>query len=727
MGLTSNQIKERIEADQRLLDESLLKAAGVVLGKDSVTRTIDDRVATRNAIERLMRHYRLKMTNMPQTLTDIYDQLDFCLRPHGVMYREVKLQRGWHRDSFGPILAFDSKDGTPVALIPGRFAGYWYTDDKTGLLIKVTTRNASRFDEDALCFYRPLPQKQLGIADLLLYMRTCVTVNDILVRGLAALAVALVGILMPRLVSILTGPVLASGEVRALVGIAVCMLCVSTSQQLVSSSAALLSARLETKARLSVEASVMMRLMSLPADFFERYSPGELKSRFSSVSTLCTLLLSLATSASLSSFASLLYVTQIFAFAPGLVVPALISIFVTVAFSALTSVVSMKVSKKRMELEAKESGMSYTVISAVRKVRLAGAERRMFARWLDTLTPVAELTYNPPLIVKVSSVISLGITLVSNIVLYYLAVKTGVDQSSYFAFSAAYGMVMGAFSQFSNVLMRATNVRPALQMAEPFLDAIPETSGEREVVSDLHGDVSFEHVSFRYDSDMPLVLKDLSLSIHAGEYVAIVGKSGCGKSTLTRLLVGFQTPEQGAVYVDGKDLTRIDLPSMRRKIGTVMQHDGLFQGSIYSNIVITAPELTVDDAWEAAEAAGIADDIRAMPMGMFTMISEGQGGISGGQKQRLMIARAIAPKPRLLVFDEATSALDNKTQQQVTDALDAMGCTRIVIAHRLSTIRHCDRILVMDGGKIAEDGTYDELIAKDGLFAKLVERQRIDR
>ena len=157
-----------------------------------------------------------------------------------------------------------------------------------------------------------------------------------------------------------------------------------------------------------------------------------------------------------------------------------------------------------------------------------------------------------------------------------------------------------------------------------------------------------------------------------------------------------------------------------------MQNGGLFQGDIYSNIVITAPELTLDDAWKAAEIAGIADDIRDMPMGMFTVISEGSGGISGGQKQRIMIARAVAPGPKLLMFDEATSALDNKTQKQVSEALDAMGCTRIVIAHRLSTIKHCDRILVLDGGHIVEDGTYDELIEKKGFFAELVERQRID-
>ena len=263
-------------------------------------------------------------------------------------------------------------------------------------------------------------------------------------------------------------------------------------------------------------------------------------------------------------------------------------------------------------------------------------------------------------------------------------------------------------------------------MAEPFLKTVPEAADGKEIVTSIKGAIEMEHVWFRYDEKSRYILEDMSLKIKPGEYVAIVGKTGCGKSTLMRLLLGFEEPEKGAVYYDGKNLNTLDHATLRRKIGTVMQSAGLFQGSIYSNIVISAPELSVDDAWEAAEAAGIADDIRRMPMGMNTYISEGQGGISGGQRQRIMIARAIAPKPKVLFFDEATSALDNRTQRQVSEALDAMGCTRIVIAHRLSTIKHCDRILVMEDGKIAESGTYEELIEKNGLFAALVKRQRLD-
>ncbi len=237
---------------------------------------------------------------------------------------------------------------------------------------------------------------------------------------------------------------------------------------------------------------------------------------------------------------------------------------------------------------------------------------------------------------------------------------------------------MGAFSTLSGVALSVGRIKPILEMAEPFLKAEPETADNKEIVTKLSGGIELENVCFRYNENSPYIINHLSLKIKSGEYVAIVGKTGCGKSTLMRLLLGFEKPEKGAIYYDGKDLNKLDLSSLRRKIGTVMESGGLFQGDIYSNIVISAPHLTLDSAWEAAEIAGIADDIRAMPMGMQTIISEGQGGISGGQKQRLMIARAVAPKPKILIFDEATSALDNKTQKQVSEALDKMGCTRIL-------------------------------------------------
>ena len=726
MGWFDSQIKSRREADQQLLDDSFIKIAGVVLGQRNAEKMGDAHIVTKNAIDDILKYYHCKTADLPRDVKTADEQLDYCLRPHGLMRRVVKLEPGWYKDAYGPMLGYIKDEGIPVALIPGRLFGYYFKDPKTGKQIKLNRSTEKMLDTEAVCFYRPLPQKKLGITDLLLYMKRCVTLNDLILIVASTFSVSMVGLIMPRLTATLTGAVLKSGRNDALIAIAICMVCVSFSTQLLSSVSGFISSRLNTKTSLGVQSSMMMRLMTLPANFFRKYSAGELRSRSQSVNQLCSILMGMVLSTGLTSLTSLVYVTQIFRYTPMLVIPSLIVILTTVIFSTASTLVQIRINKKQMELAAQESGMSYAMITGVQKIKLAGAEKRIFAKWLDHYSKEAELTYNPPMFIKINAVISTAISLFSTIVLYYLAIQSGIDQPSYFAFTAAYGMLSGAFMSLSGIALSAARIKPSLEMAEPFLKTEPETSENKEIVTKLNGGIEMDHISFRYDEGRPLVIDDMSLRIRPGEYVAIVGKTGCGKSTLMRLLLGFEKPETGSVRFDGKDINSLDLPSLRKKIGTVMQDAGLFQGDIYSNIVITAPELTLNDAWDAAEKAGIADDIREMPMGMNTIIAEGQGGISGGQRQRLMIARAIAPKPKILMFDEATSALDNKTQKQVSDALDAMGCTRLVIAHRLSTIKHCDRILVLDGGHIIEDGTYDELIAKNGYFAELVERQRLD-
>lgn len=717
---------ERRSAEQRALEDSFEKAAGVVLGRSAAERINDKRIVTAGVIDEVLKSYHCKPVEYPDGIEAGEEQLEYALRHYGMMSRNVVLEGKWYADAFGALIAFTKDDSTPVALLPNTFSGYTFTDPRTGERAKVNANTAGLFDPNAICFYQPLPQKKLEIYDLLVYMKDCVSLSDFAMIAGATFVATLVGMLMPQISRMLTGPVLSSGSVDALVAIAVFIVCALVSSQLVNSIKEMVQTRLNTKISLGVEASMMMRLLSLPASFFRKYSPGELNARSDSVSQLCNAILDMVLGTGLGALMSLLYVAQIFEFAEPLVETSLWIIVITVGVSVATTLIQARVNRRQMELAAKESGMSYSLITGIQKIRLAGAEKRAFAKWLDLYADSADPTYNPPTFIKVNSVITTGIALFSNIVLYSLAIENGIGQSSYFAFTAAYGMLMGAFTSLAGIALTAAKVKPILEMAEPFLATEPETSQDKQIVTGISGGVELNHVSFRYGEESPYILDDLSLSLKAGEYVAVVGRTGCGKSTLVRLLLGFEKPEKGTILYDGRDMAELDLPSLRKQVGTVMQDAGLFQGSIYDNIVITAPQLTLDDAWDAAEKAGIAEDIRAMPMGMHTMISEGQGGISGGQRQRIMIARAIAPKPQLLIFDEATSALDNKTQKQVSEALDAMGCTRLVIAHRLSTIRHCDRILVLDGGKIIEDGTYDELIGQGGFFAELVERQQLN-
>ena len=726
MGWFTEQIRQRTENDQNVLEDSFFRMASVVMDKWDANRLEDERLIAKEAIDDILKFYHQKPVEIPDTIRDVNDQLEYVLRPTGLMTREVELEEGWQNDAYGPMLGYLKEAGTAVALLPGTIYGYYFKDPATGKRTRITRKTARLFSREALCFYQPLPMKKLGIPDLLKYMKNSITHGDLVVIVLATLAVQLVGMIEPRVYSLVTGKILEGHNMNLMAGVGVFLLTSAFAAQLIGLVRSLLMQRINTKTSQAVQASVMMRILSLPVSFFRRYSSGELSSRAGSVNSLCSMMLNNILSIGLSSLLSLLYVAQIFSFAPALVWPSLLIILATVVMSLAVSFVQIGISRKRMKLSAEEQGMSYAVINGIQKIRLSGSEKRVFARWGRLYAKGAQLEYNPPLFLKINTVITTAISLIGTIVLYYLAIQTNVGVSQYYAFTAAYGRVMGAFSALAGIAVSVASIRPVLEMAEPILKAEPELAADKQPVDRVTGHIEMSHVSFRYEENTPYVLNDLSLDIKAGEYVAIVGRTGCGKSTLVRLLLGFEKPEKGGIFYDRHDLNSIDPRSLRKHIGVVIQNGQLFQGDIFSNITISAPDLTLDEAWEAAEMAGIAQDIRDMPMGMQTLISEGQGGISGGQKQRLMIARAVAPKPSILIFDEATSALDNKTQKQVSGALDKLNCTRIVIAHRLSTIRNCDRILVMDKGTIIEEGTYDDLIAQNGHFAELVARQRLD-
>ena len=725
MSWFDEQIRTRMEKDQDVFEDSFVRIAGSVLGSRMIHQLQEKREVAEEALNEILKFYHCKKVKMPEDITDINGQLEYALRPLGLMTRPVELTEGWQRDCFGPMMGF-TVDGTAVALLPGKLGGYRYKEPGTGRSVRVTRRTAGLLSTDALCFYKPLPLKKLGIPDLLLYFKNCISQGDLIWVILATYIVVKVGKITPRVYQTISGPVMNSKSVPLLVGMAVFLLSAAMAWELLSVVKNLLMERISTKTSIAVEAAVMMRILSLPVSFFRRYSAGELSSRIGSVNSLCRMLLENVLSTGLTSLVSLLYITQIFEFAPVLVIPSILVILATVIFSLVTSIAQIRITREKMRLSAQETGMSYALIRGIQKIRISGSEKRAFARWGRLYAQTTALEYDPPVFLKVSSVIQTGITLTGTIVLYYLAARSGISPDCYMGFSAAYGSVLGAFSQLFGIAVSIASIPPVLEMAEPILKAEPEVTQEKEIISDLSGNIQIDNVSFRYEEGSPLVLENLSLQIRAGEYVALVGRTGCGKSTLIRLLLGFEKPEKGAIYYDNRDLDSIDPRSLRKKMGVVTQDGQLFQGSIFQNITISAPWLTLDKAWEAAETAGIDQDIRDMPMGMHTMISEGQGGISGGQKQRLMIARAVAPRPRILIFDEATSALDNKTQKHVSEALDRLNCTRIVIAHRLSTIRNCDRILVMDKGKIVEKGRYEELVRKKGIFAELVARQQTD-
>ncbi len=725
-GWFDEQIKDRIRYDEEGVQNAFAQLSSVVLGKSVISAALNsDRLKTKNAIEEILKFYNTEPIELPEELEDLNDQLEYLLRPTGIMRRVVKLQGNWWRDAVGPMLG-QTRSGDVVALIPAGWGGYEFFDYETGEKLRLSRKTRDKLQEEAFCFYRPLPLKQLGLADLLQYIVKTLSAADILMAALAGLGVSLLGLFTPYITKLIFERVIPAGEPGLLLPVALVLAGVTLSAVLIEITKTLLIARVQTKMNIPVEAAAMSRLLLLPAVFFKEYNAGELSSRISAIMQLCEMLANAFLATGLTALFSLVYVFQIMSFAPTLVAPALLVILLELAVTVITGFVELNLNRRRMALDARLNGLTFASFSGVPKIKLAGAERRVFAKWAKAYKQQADVNYNPPLLVKIQPIAAGVINLAGIVIIYYSAAAASVSVAGFMAFSASFGLVTGAIMSLAGATTSFANIKPLMEMVEPILKAVPEVGENKQIITRLSGNIELNNVSFRYNEEMPLVLDDISLKIKAGQYVAIVGKTGCGKSTLMRLLLGFETPQRGGIYYDGRDIARLDLRSLRQNIGAVTQDGRLFSGDIFSNIVISAPWLSRDDAWQAAELAGIADDIRAMPMGMHTMISEGSGAISGGQRQRLMIARAIVPKPRILMFDEATSALDNITQKQVAEALDSLKSTRIVIAHRLSTIRHCERIIVLEDGKIREDGSYDELLQKGGYFAELVARQRLD-
>lgn len=718
MGWFDSQIHERQRADDRRMAEAFASLSEALTGSGGSAAASR---ASADAVGDILAHFGEREGAVPADALSFVDALEALTRPRGIMYREVALTPGWSREATGAILA-RRLDGTAVALLPTA-RGYAYRDHVTGRTVGVGRDDTAGLSERALLFYRPLPARPLTRRDVHAFVLRSMGLRDAVLVALAAATMAALGLVLPAATDYAFGPVLEGGrgDARTLVPLAVLLVSVALARVVVSGVRSLLLGRVGTTCAVQLTAALMMRVLQLPVAFFREHPAGDVASRVLSAPAMVKTMLETVLSLGLTLVFSLVYVVQILVVAHDLAVPTLVVVTVNVVVCAAVAWWQAQLVAERLSARARRTGWEFALVGAIQKIRLAGAERRAFATWADRYADEVRSTYTSYL----GRVIPQATGLLGLLVLYGVALESGVDPAAFMAFSAAYAMVDAGVAALGDAAVTGFVATPYLGLLDDVLACQPETGERRQPVGRLTGGIELDHVTFSYGDGLPPVIDDLSVKIRPGEYVGVVGRSGCGKSTLLRLLLGFAEPRTGAIYYDGRDLSTLDVRGLRRNVGVVLQDGRLFQGDIYSNIVVSAPWLSMDEAWEAAELAGIADDIRAMPMGMQTQVGEGTGGISGGQRQRIMIARAIVTKPRILMFDEATSALDNVTQRMVSESLDGLHCTRIVIAHRLSTVRRCDRILVLDGGRVAESGTYEELMELDGLFAELMRRQQL--
>lgn len=724
MSWFGEQLEERKAKDNELFEGAFQDLSSVVMPSAGREKMENSREESQSAIEAILKYLHVKIVEVPEEIKDLNDQIEYMLRPTGAMRRRIELTDTWYKDSINPILAA-KKDGTVVALLPSRTSGYSYFDKEKGRRVRVTKKVAEEFEGDAYCFYRAFPLKSLNIKDLVIFMAKSLSFWDYAYVAALTLAVSLIGLITPYATQMIFSSVIPAGVSFYVLPMAILVVTSLVASNLFGICNTILDAKIEKKLSIAVKSASMARLLLLPAGFFKTYSSGELSKRLENMDTLSKMLQDTLMNTGLTVVFSIVYVVQITRYSKALAVTAVAILLLNLVYTMVSSILQLGYSRKRLVANARLNGMVFALFSGIQKIKLSGSEKRMFGRWAKTYRTSADLEYNPPMIIRLAPVFSVVFTFGNLLVLYYIAAVTGVSAADYMAFTTSYGLVSTAIMGLSSITNVISDIKPAMEMVEPIMKTMPEVEENKKAVTKLNGSIELSNISFQYSQGGPKIIDNLSLKIRPNQYVAIVGKTGCGKSTLMRILLGFEKPQTGSVYFDGKDLNSLDVKSVRRNIGVVMQNSSLFAGDIYSNIVVSAPWLGLDDAWEAARMAGIAEDIQRMPMNIHTVISEGSGGISGGQKQRIMIARAIAPKPKIIMFDEATSALDNITQKQVAESLSGLRSTRIVIAHRLSTIKQCDRIIYLENGKIAEDGTFDQLVGLNGKFAELVKRQMV--
>jgi ATP-binding cassette subfamily C protein len=492
--------------------------------------------------------------------------------------------------------------------------------------------------------------------------------------------------------------------------------------QLVQSFALL---RLEAHADSSLQAAMMDRLLSLPTPFFRHYTTGDLATRVMGINAIRNLLTGTVLQALLGSVFSFLSLTILLRYEMRMALTALMLTAVTVLVMLLLSVIQMRFIRPLLLQQSVLAGFILQFLSGITKIRMTGTESRAFRLWAQVYARQRQTLLQARSVGIALQVFQAGWLPFTSLVLFSTVLFSHNQDFStghFLTYNAAFGQFLLGALGLTMALGSLLQAIPYYELARPILETKPEVSEQSLSPGELTGHLRISRVRFRYTPDSPPVLQDVSLSAEPGEFIAIVGSSGAGKSSLLRILMGLDTPESGAVFYDGKDLATLDIQAVRRQMGIVLQNSRLMTGNIFLNIVGTS-SLTMEDAWEAARLVGLDRDIKKMPMGMYSVVGEGGGTYSGGQRQRLIIARAIAHRPHLILFDEATSALDNRTQAIITQSLEQLQATRIVVAHRLSTIEKADRIYVLDQGRVVQVGTYQELAKQPGVFADLVKRQ----
>lgn len=648
--------------------------------------------------------------------------------------RQVALRGDWYHNDHGPILGKIEETKEPVALIPAASTAYEWVEAKTGKRSPVDAEFAQKLEPFGYVFYRRFKDGVLTVKDVIQFGVRGLK-GDFLTLALMGATIGLLASMTPYFTGRLFDTAIPQAERGLLVQFCVALVIGALASIAFKLTQSIAILRVQGKMDYSVQAAMWDRLLDLPSTFFRKYSAGDLADRAQGIDAIRHLIAGAGVSAILGALSSVFYVGLMLTYSLPLALLGIGLTLVFIGFTTTANYMQLRYQRDQLTLRGRITGLVLQLISGVGKLRVSGSENHGFRVWAREFSDQRRLAFKAGQIQNAVAVFNSAFPIFSSMAIFYtlVAVQTGaaekgiassISTGQFIGFSTAFALFLVSMQALSDASLGLLKAVPIWERLAPILTTPPEIDDSKSAPGQLKGEIEISHVWFRYIEDGPWILQDVSLKIKPGEFVAFVGGSGSGKSTLMRLMLGFEKPEKGGLYYDGQDLATLDARLVRQQLGVVLQDNRVLPADIYRNIVGTSSR-TIDEAWEAAEAAGFADDIREMPMQMHTYVSEGGGGFSGGQKQRLMIARAIVNKPKILFLDEATSALDNKTQTTVTQSMNKMSSTRIVIAHRLSTIQDADRICYLQNGVMAEVGNYAELMAKNGLFAELARRQQV--
>jgi ATP-binding cassette subfamily C protein len=641
--------------------------------------------------------------------------------------RQVLLRSEWWRLDAGPLVGWYGEAREPVALLYEPRRGYVMVDPLGKARRPVDRTIAAQIAVEAATFYPPLPSRALGFTDLLQF-----ALRDARGSGLRiALSVVMIGLLSlvsPFITNLLISSIIPRSELDQLAFCALALVLAGLSVAGVQLMQGFVMLRMEATIDWRLQAAMIDRLLRLPTAIFREFTAGELVDRAMGIDAARRALTGHALRGMIAGLFCVFSLGLMLYYSWKLALVAIALTFVRAAAIIGTNLVRLNFESKHFNQQGKVSGFVLQLLTGVGKLRVSAATSRALAIWSRQFATQKQYFVSSQVVGNGLGAFETAFPTIATLIIYAYASysSSGLlsDLGTFFAFFSAFGQSMGSVGSWAAGISEALIAIPPLRRLRPLIASPTEIPDDRKSPGELSGSVELARVSFRYLSNGPLVLDNVTLKITPGEYVAVVGPSGSGKSSLFRLLLGFERAESGAVFYDGKSIETLDASALRRQLGVVLQNAKLANGNIYENIC-GGLRLPLDQVWEAARLAGIEDDIKAMPMGMLTQLSEGVSTLSGGQRQRIMIARAIARRPRILLFDEATSALDNQSQAVVSDALENLNVTRIVIAHRLSTVQRADRIIVLVDGKIVESGTFVELNAASGMFAAFARRQML--